>query len=226
MNKPVYSTLLKWILPAMCLAVTACATSSETGAPLPASASPATSSPHVSVPKLTTLPTLPPTFVPSQAVTSPQSEQDVSPAVNFRYQSPPGYEKVEKPGQVSLYNPDKGVFIFFIVMVDDHQSYTNLEDHLQSFMDNPSSDYNVFNPGKCYPYRVSGVEGRACDFSGERKTVPMTGRMILAYPSQNTYVFVLAFAFDGADASGWKVNGLPDSDKLLSSLTVWEEPSK
>lgn len=226
MPNPITYTLLKLILPAGCLVLTACATSPGTGIPLITSTSPLSNSTPVGVPTPSSLPTIPALAIPSQDIASSQSEQASSPAVNFRYQSPPGYEKVEKPGQVSLYSPDKGVFIFFIVMVDDHQTFSSLEEHLQSFMDNPSSDYNVFKPGKCYPYQVSGVEGYACEFSGERKTIPMTGRMILAYPSQNTYLFALTFAFDGQDSTGWPVNGLPDSDRLLSSLKIWEESSQ
>lgn len=223
--KSIYSALLGLILPGFFLVLTACA-SAEVHSPPPTSTSTIAYATQVKLPSPTSHPTIPPMVVPSQAVVSAEIGKEELPAVNFRYQSPPGYQKVEKTGQVSLYNPDKGVFIFFIVVVDDHQSFASLDEHLQSFMDNPSKDYNIFNPGNCYPYPISGVEGRACDFSGERKTVPMTGRMILAYPSQHTYLFVLAFAFDGKDGTGWQTNGLPDSEKLLSSLSVWEEPQK
>lgn len=226
MYKPFHLTRLKWILVGVCLVLAACTTSTGTGSPLPTITSPATNAPPASALTPTSLPNIPALATLSQANSSAQIDQEALPAVNFRYQSPPGYQKVEKPGQVSLYNPDKGVFIFFIVMVSDHQSFTSLDEHLQSFMDNPSKDYNVFEKGECYPYQISGVEGRACEFRGERKTIPMTGRMMLAYPSQNTYLFALTFAFDGQDGTGWPVNGLPDSDKLLSSLSIWEESSK
>lgn len=129
-----------------------------------------------------------------------------------------GYDyEINGPG-IGVFDPDRNIIIslFGVTSYSGDQSAEELIDEFLGELE--SRGTATFEKGEAYTVTVNTVVGTAFDLTGKMFDAAVEGQTILVMPSENQYLYGLAFANLETDRQRWKEEGARVFAALLESI--------
>lgn len=138
----------------------------------------------------------------------------------FSFRGVIGYDASYQRNQVTLTSSDGDTVVSLIGGRTDRSE--DLEDDLNQFVEIISLNVVEFNTGSSYQYLVDGVPGLAADLTGVWGETQVTGKILIAAPSEDQIFYALAISPDTTTGEGWEPEGRQTFDAIINSISFHE----
>lgn len=189
---------------------------------------------HFSTPteKPTSTPTPEPTLEPTIEPTAPEGpiatareplrlgRVEIIEEGGFSFRGLVGYDATYQRTQVTLTSIDGDTVISLIGGRSDRLE--DLEADLNRFIEIISLNVVEFNTGESYQYLIDGIPGLAAEVTGVWGETQVTGRILIAAPSEDQLFYALAISPDTTTGKGWEPQGRQAFDAIIKSISFHE----
>jgi hypothetical protein len=137
----------------------------------------------------------------------------------FSFRGPLGYESSYQRTQVILTSDDGDTVVSLIGGRSDRME--DLEADLNHFVERISRTSLTlvdFDSSLSYEYRVDGIPGLAVEVTGMWGESSVTGRILVAAPSEDQLFYALAISPDISSGEGWEPQGRQAFEAIVNSI--------
>ncbi len=138
----------------------------------------------------------------------------------FSFRAPLGYESSYQRAQVTLTSDDGDTVVSLIGFLTERSE--NLETDLERFAEIISATLEEFTTGSTYQFLVNGTPGLAAEVTGIYGENLVTGRILVAAPTETQLFYALAISPDIATGEGWEPEGRQAFELMIGSITFHE----
>lgn len=138
----------------------------------------------------------------------------------FSFRAPIGYESSYQSAQVTLTSDDGDTVVSLIGFPTERSEY--LETDLERFAEIIATAIEEFATGSSYQYLVSGTPGLAAEVTGIYGENPVSGRILVAAPSETQIFYALAISPDIDTGDGWEPEGRQAFELMIGAITFHE----
>ena len=138
----------------------------------------------------------------------------------FSFRGLVGYDASYQRTQVTLTSDDGDTVVSLIGGRSDRLE--DLEADLNHFIEIISLNVVQFNTGESYQYLIDGIPGLAAEVTGVWGETHVTGKVLIAAPSEDQLFYALAISPDTTTGDGWEPQGRQAFDAIMNSISFHE----
>lgn len=161
------------------------------------------------------VPSSTPTPVPTATAPAPETV-DVE-ADGFTISVPLNMDFDMNENVVGIFDQE-GTFIVSFARSPYNSDTTSLQDVINEYLNEVSSQGGDFKQGESYPVTIGGAEGIAVDITGKLFESPIAGRAIAVTPVEDSVFFGLGVSNLVGDEKLWETHGMEAFETLTESV--------